>query len=107
MDAADFEETKENTRRFSDESCRSSDTSSGELDTNDRSFQPRQPPKKVVTKAAKPKPTQQQDVQAMSMSMQGEAEASDLQCGTCRKTFKRLRNLKWHLEQRDKPCEPP
>ena len=97
MDAADCEETKDERPRFSDDSCYSDDTSSGERDTNDRSHQP---PKKIITKAAKPKPTQQQDVQA-------EAEVSDLQCGTCHKTFKRKAHLKRHREQRDKPCEPP
>ena len=106
MDVADFEETKKDTKRFSDDS----DELDSTLDTQQPQMQQqqhRQPPKEIITKAAKAKPTQQQDVQAMSMSMQGEAEASDLQCGTCRKTFKRKAHLKRHREQRDKPCEPP
>ena len=107
MAGSDFEETKDERVRISDDSNYSDDPSFSELDTNDRSLQPRQPPKKIITMAAKAKPTQQQDVQAMSMSMQGEAEASELQCGTCRKIFPRERNLLAHREDRLRPCQPP
>ena len=107
MDAADCEETKKDTRRFSDDSCYSDDTSSGELDSTLDTQQPQmQQRRKQQDTFAVTKPSTMK-IPPIEPEQSTVEKPDRFQCSQCRQPFRDTFALERHLKITKKQCAPP